>query len=61
MQTIRILVNNAAGTLIFLEQITFDASGNGSTNLSEVSGLDSIDISRQDSDGDIEFYQNVHE
>ena len=56
MQTIRVLVNNPAGNLIFLEQITFDASGNGSTNLSEVNNIGSIDISRQDSDGDIEFY-----
>ncbi len=58
--TIRVLVYDDADELIFVEQITFKADGTGSANFSEVDGLASMDISRQDSDGDIAVYLDVH-
>ena len=58
--TIRVLVYDDDDTLVFVEQITFDAAGNGEANFSEVAEIGSIDISRQDSDGDIAVYLDVH-
>lgn len=58
--TVRVLVYNNAGELVFVEQITFDAAGNGEANFTEVANIGSIDISRQDSDGDIAVYLDVH-
>lgn len=58
--TIRVLVFDNREELVLVEQITFDSAGEGDTNFSEVATIGSIDINRQDTQGNMINYLDVH-
>jgi len=55
----QIFFPGAADDLVFVEQMTMDASGTASANFSEVEEIGVLELRRSDDDGDVEIHSNV--